>query len=74
MAGGREAAVVLHVVEGARRGGPSKLGEGRRELDAWGIVPVSIMPSAAYFPGEPQFWSAGLKIDWEDNVARENAT
>ena len=46
----------------------------RRELIAWGVVPVSIMPSAAYAPSDPQFWSAGLEVDWEDNVARENAT
>ena len=29
------------------------------------------VPSAAYHPGDPQFWSACLKIDWEDNGARE---
>jgi hypothetical protein len=28
-------------------------------------------PSAAYYPGDPQFWSAGLKINWEDDEAHE---
>ena len=32
------------------------------------------LPKAAYYPGDPRFWSArGLWIDWEDNVARELA-
>jgi hypothetical protein len=32
------------------------------------------IPSDAYHEGDPQFWSTGLTIDWEDNGARENAT
>ena len=30
-------------------------------------------PSAAYCPGDPEFWNAGLKIDWEDDGAYELA-
>jgi hypothetical protein len=27
------------------------------------------LPSAAYYSGDPRFWSATLGIDWEDNGA-----
>ena len=32
------------------------------------------IPSSAYHEGDPRFWRAGLKIDWEDKGADENAT
>ena len=31
------------------------------------------VPSAAYYSGDPEFWNAGLKIDWEDAGAYELA-
>ena len=32
-----------------------------------------LIPSTAYHQGDPQFWLASLTIDWEDNLAGENA-
>ena len=43
-----------------------------RESRTGSIVFINI-PSAVYHRGDPQFWSTGLKIDWEDNRAREAA-
>jgi hypothetical protein len=31
------------------------------------------LPSTAYHESEPEFWRAGLRIDWGDNMAREYA-
>jgi hypothetical protein len=31
------------------------------------------LPSTAYREGEPEFWRAGLRIDWEDSMAHEYA-
>ena len=31
------------------------------------------VPSATYYSGDPEFWNAGLKIDWEDDGAYELA-
>src|SRR4051794_22943736 len=31
------------------------------------------LPSTAYHEGEPEFWRVSPRIDWEDNMARENA-
>ena len=39
-----------------------------------GVIVLHILPSVAYHEGDPQFWRANLKIDWEDNGAREQAT
>jgi len=34
-----------------------------------------ILPSAAYYNGDPKFWRAPhLQIDWEDNAAHESVT
>ena len=33
-----------------------------------------ILPSVAYREGDPQFWCADVKIFWEENGAREQAT
>ena len=33
-----------------------------------------IIPSVAYHEGDPQFWRANLKIYWEQNGARQQAT
>jgi hypothetical protein len=38
-----------------------------------GLFRAPYCPSAAYHPGDPQFWNAGLKIDWEDDGAHELA-
>ena len=71
MAGGREGAVVLHVVEGAERRGFS-----RAEAGAWWASSAV----AHYLFHRPhitqvtlEFWNAGLKIDWEDDGAYELA-
>ena len=60
------------------------LQEGMARLDAEGIARLDqenrasivgyIIPSVAYHEGAPQFWRANLKIDWEDNGARQQAT
>ena len=34
---------------------------------------VPVIPSAAYDKGDPRFWGAQPKIDWEDNTASELA-
>jgi hypothetical protein len=39
-----------------------------------GWIVLQIFPSVAYHEGDPQFWRANLKIDWEDNGARQQAT
>jgi hypothetical protein len=46
----------------------------KREFSVGGSFvrsPAYIFPSAAYYSGDPQFWSAGLKIDWEGDGACE---
>ena len=48
----------------------AKLKQENRENSVGSTFLVGI-PRAAYYPGCPQFWSACLKIDWEDNWARE---
>ena len=50
--------------------------EGIARLDQENRVSIvgHIIPSVAYHEGDPQFWCAKLKIDWEDNGARQQAT
>ncbi len=50
--------------------------EGIARLDQENRVSIVgyIIPSVAYHEGDPQFWRANLKIDWEDNGARQQAT
>jgi hypothetical protein len=39
-----------------------------------GWIVLCDFPSVAYHEGDPQFWRANLKIDWEENSACEQAT
>ena len=39
-----------------------------------GWIVLQNFPSVAYHEGDPQFWRANLKIDWEENEAWEKAT
>ena len=50
--------------------------EGIARLDQENRVSIVgyIIPSVAYHEGDPQFWRANLKIDWEQNGARQQAT
>jgi hypothetical protein len=50
--------------------GIAKLKRENRENSVGSIFLIGI-PRAAYYRGGTQFWSARLKIDWEDNWARE---
>ena len=55
----------------------------RQKLDAEALVEkkreqgeivgswIYSLPSATYCPGDPSFWRAKLRIDWEDNAAYE---
>ena len=57
--------------EGLDAEGVAKL---KREHSVMGVTFGAVfIPSAAYYPGDPQFWNAGLKIDWEDDGAHEPA-
>ena len=72
MARSRETAVVLHVVEGADRGGDSDGGSATQGRDI-----IRHSPIAAYREGDPKFWGVRrvrLQIDWEDNTACEPVT
>ena len=46
----------------------------KKRRNSEGVVFFVDIVSVAYHPGDPQFWRAGLNIDWEDNGARERGT
>jgi hypothetical protein len=46
----------------------------KQERDYFAFSRLSIFaPSAAYYPGDPEFWNAIIKIDWEEDGAYELA-
>jgi hypothetical protein len=49
--------------------------EGLGPLGLWRPnLSAVFLPSAAYYPGDPQFWNAdSLKIDWDDDGAYESS-
>jgi len=54
--------------------GPDAEGIARLDRQNRESIVLHIVPSVAYHEGDPQFWRASIKIYWEENGARENAT